>query len=401
MAHRILHRSAADRSRRSRHETPAEGRPADRAEDRTDSSAEDRTNSSAEEHTDSRAEDRTDDRPRVPRQRDRRAEQVPERPTAQQGPSGPTELGKRSWWEVLKRTAKEFQSDNLGDWAAALTYYGVLSMFPGLLLLISVLRLTGPGTTAALINSVTGVAPGPAREVLRSAAASLERGQQTTAGAVAVIGLVGALWSASGYIGAFMRACNSIYDVPEGRPTWKTLPIRLGVTVLMVVFLAVIALSVVFTGTLAGQFGKHLGFGTGAVRVWDIVKWPVLVVLVSLLFAVLYWVAPNARSGGFRWLTPGGLLAVAVWLVASAGFALYVANFGSYNKTYGSLAGVIIFLVWLWISNIAILLGAEFDAELQRSRAAQAGHPPDREPYIDLRDTRKVHDAERRDSDLG
>ncbi|HEV7899339.1 MAG TPA: YihY/virulence factor BrkB family protein [Planosporangium sp.] len=320
--------------------------------------------------------------------------QLPERPTAQQGPSEPTELGKRSWWATLKRTVKEFQADNLTDWAAALTYYGILSLFPGLLLLISALRLTGPATTKAVIDNITGLAPGAVRELLRSAAADLQRGQQTTAGVFAVVGLAGALWSASGYIGAFMRASNTIYDVPEGRPVWKTLPIRLGVTVLTGAFLFVIALAVVLTGGLAAQLGKLLGLGTGVVRVWDIAKWPVLAIMVSFLFAVLYWASPNARPGGFRWVTPGGLVGVLVWVIASAGFAVYVANFASYNKIYGSLAGIIIFLVWLWISNIAILLGAEFDAELQRSRAIKAGHHPADEPYVELRDTRKLERGE-------
>jgi membrane protein len=328
-----------------------------------------------------------------PRERDQGRERdkaLPEPPTAQQGPSEPTELGKRSWWSTLKRTVKEFRSDNLSDWAAALTYYGILSLFPGLLLLLSALRLTGPSTTRAVLGNITGLAPGAVRELLRSAATDLQRGQQTTAGVAAFIGLATALWSASAYIGAFMRASNAIYDVPEGRPAWKTLPIRVGVTLLTGAFLFVIALAVVLTGGIADQLGKLLGLGSGIVRVWDIAKWPVLAVMVSFLFAVLYWASPNARPGGFRWVSPGGLVAVALWLVASAGFAVYVANFASYNKIYGSLAGVIIFLVWLWISNIAILLGAEFDAELQRSRAIKAGHPPDEEPYVELRDTRKI-----------
>jgi membrane protein len=323
-------------------------------------------------------------------QRRERDDALPEQPTAQHGPSEPTELGKRSWWSTLKRTVKEFQADNLSDWAAALTYYGILSLFPGLLLLLSALRLTGPATTRRVVDNITGLAPGAVRELLRSAATDLQRGQQTTAGVAALVGLVGALWSASSYIGAFMRASNAIYDVPEGRPAWKTLPIRIGVTILTGAFLLVIALAVVLTGGIAGQLGKILGLGTGFVQVWDIAKWPVLAIMVSFLFAVLYWASPNARPGGFRWVSPGGLVAVGVWLAASAGFAVYVANFASYNKIYGSLAGVIIFLVWLWISNIAILLGAEFDAELQRTRAIKAGHPAHEEPYVELRDTRKV-----------
>jgi len=204
--------------------------------------------------------------------------------------------------------------------------------------------------------------------------------------------LVGALWSASGYVGAFMRASNAIYDVPEGRPIWKTVPIRILVTIVTGLLIAVSALAVVFTGDLAEQVGKLIGIESAAVTVWDIAKWPVLVLLVALMFAILYWASPNAKQAGFRWVSPGGLVAVILWIGVSAGFAFYVANFASYNKTYGTLGGVIVFFVWLWISNIAVLLGAEFDAELHRGRAIAAGHPEDEEPFVDLRDDRKVED---------
>jgi len=201
------------------------------------------------------------------------------------------------------------------------------------------------------------------------------------------------LWLASRYVAAFMRASNAIYDVPEGRPVWKTLPIRLGVTVVVMVLLAVSAVAVVATGGLAARLGRLLGIGSTAVRVWDLAKWPVLLVIVGFLFALLYWASPNARQP-FRWITPGGILAVVVWVVASVAFAVYVANFGSYNKTYGSLASVIIFLVWLWLSNTAILLGAELNAELERGRAIAAGHPPEEEPYMELRDTSKLRERD-------
>jgi membrane protein len=324
-----------------------------------------------------RRDTRTDDR-------------LPTSPTASDGPGSPTQLPKRHWWSVLRRTGKQFTADHLTDWAAALTYYGVLSLFPGLLVLVSALRLTGPDTTQRVVDNVGALLPGATRTVLTNAVKSLQEGQQSTAGIFALVGLLAALWSASGYVGAFMRASNSIYDVPEGRPIWKTLPIRLGVTVVTGLIVALAALMVVFTGGLARAMGDVIGLGSGFVVVWDIAKWPVLLVLVSLLFAILYWASPNAKHAGFRWVSPGGILAVVVWLAASAGFAVYVANFGNYNKTYGSLAAVIVFLVWLWISNIAILLGAEFEAELQRGRAIEAGHDPHEEPYMDLRDTAKV-----------
>jgi membrane protein len=321
---------------------------------------------------------------------DTSGDRLPSPPTASRGPDELSDLPKESYFAIFKRVAKEFGDDSVTVWAAALTYYGVLSIFPGLLLIVTCLRLFGPDTVQKVTDNVTDIAPGAVASILSGAAKSLQQGQQSTAGLLALVSLLGALWSASGYVGVFMKASNVIYDVPEGRPVWKTLPIRIALTLLTGVLLTVSALMVVFTGRLAEQLGQALGVGSAAVTAWNIAKWPVLLVIVSLLFALLYWASPNAKHGGFRWVSPGGVLAVVIWLVASGAFAFYVANFGSYNETYGSLAAVIVFLIWLWISNIAILLGAEFDAELQRSRAIRAGHAETDEPYVDLRDTRKL-----------
>ncbi|MDN3292942.1 YihY/virulence factor BrkB family protein [Streptomyces ficellus] len=308
--------------------------------------------------------------------------------TGRKPAEAPTRMPKRSWGAVLKRTVREFKDDNLTDWAAALTYYGVLSIFPALLALLSILGLLGSGTIRPLIDNLGTLAPGAARDILTSLLEQLQRGQGK-AGLALVIGLVVALWSASGYIAAFMRASNAIYDIGEGRPVWKTLPTRLIITLVVVVLLALIAIGVVFTGTLAQKTGDILGIGGTAMTVWNIAKWPVMVLLFSVIIGLLYWASPNVKRG-FRWVSPGSLLAVLIWLVASALFALYVANFSSYDRTYGSLAAVIIFLIWLWISNIAILLGLEFNAELERERAIGTGHPPGEEPYVEPRDTRKL-----------
>src|SRR5215218_8846897 len=307
-------------------------------------------------------------------------------------PERPTQLPGGSWWAAVKRTVREFQTDNLSDWAAALTYYSVLSIFPALLVVISLVDLAGPGTIQTLLDNLGQVAPGSVNQILATA---IENLQQTrgSAGLLALVSLATALWLASRYIAAFMRASNAIYDVPEGRPVWKTLPIRIGVTVVVMVLLAVSAVAVVATGGLAARLGRLLGLGSRVVTVWDLAKWPVLLLIVGFLFALLYWASPNARQP-FRWITPGGILAVVVWVVASVAFALYVANFGSYNKTDGSLASVIIFLVWLWLSNTAILLGAELNAELERGRAIAAGHPPEEEPYMELRDTSKLRERD-------
>ena len=323
------------------------------------------------------------------------AEEREDRPTngaAEPGgraPSGPTGLDKPGWRGVLKRTVREFKEDNLTDRAAALTYYGVLAIFPAILALVSILGVVGRSATQPLIDNLSGVAPGPARDIVTTAVQNLQK-SQGGAGIAFVVGIAVALWSASGYVAAFMRASNAIYEVEEGRPFWTKAPVRVGVTLVLVLLLAISALAVVVTGELADQAGRLLGIGSTAVTVWDIAKWPVLLVIVSLMFAILYWAAPNVRQPGFRWVSPGGLLAVLVWVAASAAFGIYVANFASYNKTYGALGGVIVFLIWLWISNIAVLLGAEFNAELERGRQIEAGHPPGKEPFLEPRDTRKM-----------
>lgn len=305
-------------------------------------------------------------------------------------PESPTGLSKRSWLGVLRRSVKEFQEDKLTDWAAALTYYGVLAIFPALLVLVSVLGLIGESATQPLIDNLSEVAPGPAQEILTNALENLQ-GSQGAAGVVFVIGLLGALWSASGYVGAFMRASNTIYDIEEGRPLWKTLPLRVGLTILLLALVVISALGVVLTGGIAKEAGSVVGVGDTAVSVWNIAKWPVILLVVSFMFAVLYWAAPNVKQPGFRWLSPGGILAVIGWIIASAAFAFYVSNFASYNKTYGTIGGMIVFLVWLWLSNVMVLLGAELNAELERGRAIEAGmRPEDKEPFAEPRDTRKM-----------
>jgi membrane protein len=310
-----------------------------------------------------------------------------------EAPESPTDLGGSSWVDTLKRTVREFQEDNLTDWAAALTYYGILAIFPALLALVSVLGLVGESATDPLIENLGAVAPGPAKDIFTSAIENLQE-SQGAAGLLFVIGLGGALWSASGYVAAFMRASNSIYDVEEGRPIWKTLPTRVAITIVLLLMLAAVAVGVTFTGPLAEELGNVLGLGSTAVDVWNLAKWPVIMLVVITMFAILYWAAPNVKHPKFRWISPGGVVALLLWIVASAAFALYVANFSSYNETYGALGGVIVFLVWLWISNIAVLLGAEFNAELERSRQIEAGHPAGREPFLEPRDTRKLKERE-------
>ncbi|MFE7776204.1 YihY/virulence factor BrkB family protein [Streptomyces sp. NPDC057445] len=297
---------------------------------------------------------------------------------------------------MLKRTLKEFKDDELADRAAALTYYGILALFPALLVLVSLLGIAGKSATQGVLDNLTKLTPGAARDIITNAVTQLQSSGGTSS-ILAIVGLVMALWSASGYVAAFIRTSNAVYDIPEGRPIWKITPLRLVLTLVLMILACISALLVVLTGPLAQQIGTALGIGDTVQTVWSIAKWPVLVVLVTIMIAILYWAAPNARGRGFKWITPGSFLALVIWMIASAAFAFYAANFASYNKTYGTLAGVIIFLVWLWITNLAILLGLEFDAEMARERAILGGHPKDEEPYVQPRDTRKWTDEERED----
>jgi membrane protein len=306
-------------------------------------------------------------------------------------PDSPQELDRGSWAGVLKRTWREFKQDDLTDWAAALTYYGILSLFPGLLLLVSLLGLAGSSATQPLIDNLGSVAPGPARQIATNAIEGLQS-SRGAAGVLAIVGIAAALWSASNYVGAFMRASNAIYEIEEGRPFWKIRPLQLGVTLVMVLALALCAIAVVVSGPLAQTVGDVVGLGSTAVAAWNIAKWPVIGIVFMVMLALLYYAAPNVRHPRFRWITPGAIAAVLLWLVASAAFAFYVANFGSYDKTYGTLGGVIVFLTWLWISNIAVLLGAELNAEAERGRLIERGMDPGTEPFLEPRDTRKLED---------
>ncbi|WP_030689618.1 YihY/virulence factor BrkB family protein [Streptomyces globisporus] len=319
----------------------------------------------------------------------------PDREVEERSPDQLSQMPKQSWMAVLRGTLKEFKDDELTDRAAALTYYGVLALFPALLVLVSLLGIAGESATKQVLDNLQKLTPGAARDVISNAVQQLQ-GNAGVGSLLAVVGLAVAIWSASGYVAAFIRTSNAIYDMPEGRPVWKVLPLRLALTVTLMILAVTSALIVVFTGGLARQAGAALGVGDTAMTVWSIAKWPVLLVLITIMIAILYWAAPNAKGRGFKWVTPGSFLALVIWMIASAGFAFYVAHFGSYNKTYGTLAGVIIFLVWLWITNLAILLGLEFDAEMVRQRAIAGGHPAEEEPYVEPRDTQKWSDEDRR-----
>jgi membrane protein len=319
---------------------------------------------------------------------------APESPT-EESPESPADLPSSSLKDVLRRARVEFRRDHLTDLAAGLTYYATLSAVPALILLVAILGLLGPDTTTQLTNQIQAIAPGSSAELVRNLIGQAQA-NRTGAGIGAIVGLVVALWSASGYVAAFMRASNVIYDIGEGRPIWKTVPIRIGLTVLAVVVIVLSVVIVVVSGPVAQQVGDLIGAGDTAVLVWNIVKWPVLLVLVSVLLAIMFWASPNAKQAGIEWVSPGGVIAVVIWVGASALFALYVTHFASYDRTYGSMAGVVIFLVWLWLTNIALLLGAEVNAELEHGRAIAEGLPADVQPFAEARDTRKLDEEETR-----
>ncbi|MEA2507806.1 MAG: rane protein [Actinomycetota bacterium] len=289
---------------------------------------------------------------------------------------------------LLGPTIRQFKAKNLTDWAAALTYYAVLSVFPALIVLVALLGVLGhANTTNTLLHIVGQIGPPSAIKTFKGPIDSVVK-NKGGAGALLGVGLVGALWSASGYIGAFMRASNSVYDVGERRFLRKA-PLQIGITILMVLLLAVVLLAIVLTGPLATAVGSAFGVRSAIVTVWSIAKWPVLLVIVVTMISILYYLAPNVRQPGFHWVTPGGFLALVVWILASAAFAVYVANFSSYNKTYGSLGAVIIFLLWIYISNNALLLGLAFNAERERQRELQEGLPAEKELQLPPRDPSK------------
>ncbi|WP_060914971.1 YihY/virulence factor BrkB family protein [Microbacterium oleivorans] len=325
-------------------------------------------------------------------------------PESASKPDSVTDVTKRSWRYVLGKTIREFSADQCTDAAAGLTYYAVLALFPALIAIFSLLGVVGQGQSAA--DAVLGIV----RDVAPSDTASALEGpiQQVAsspgAGLALVLGVLVALWSASGYVGAFSRAMNRIYEIEEGRPFWKLRPMQLLVTLIAVVSLALVALGLVLSGDVARSLGEAIGLGEGVLLIWNIAKWPVMLLIVVFLVAVLYYATPNAKQPKFRWISIGALIAIVVVIIATAGFAFYVANFSNYDRTYGSLAGVIVFLLWLWIANNVLLFGAEFDAELERGRQLQGGIAAEEDIQLPARDTRKSDkkaEKERKDVDEG
>ncbi len=314
-------------------------------------------------------------------------------------PDTPTDIQKRTWFYVARKVRREFSDDQCTDLAAALTYYGVLAIFPAVLALSAILGLVGQAETS--VQTVLDVMrPLVSEKTLGTIEPTLlELASSQGAGLVLVLGLLGALWSASGYVGAFGRAMNRIYEIGEGRPFWKLRPIMLAITLVAILLVALVLLMLILSGPVAQSIGDQIGLGDQALQVWDLAKWPVMVAAVMLVVAILYYATPNVQQPKFRWISVGAAVAILIWMLAAAGFAFYVANFASYNKTYGSLAGVVVGLVFLWLTNVALLLGAEIDSELERGRQLQAGIAAESELQLPARDTRNIEKAAKKEAD--
>ena len=312
-------------------------------------------------------------------------------------PDAPTDIVKPAWAYVFKRALNEFGKDECTDIAAGLTYFAVLAIFPALLALVSILGLFGQAgaTTDTVLNIVSNIAPeaaktiGPTVEQLASSEA---------AGLTFVVGLLGALWSASGFVTAFSRAMNRVYEVEEGRPFWKLRPIMLVITVVVLLLVVIMALLLILSGPVAEAIGGAIGLGSTALTVWNIAKWPVMVFFAVVMIAILYYATPNLQQPKFKWVSIGSLIALLVLALTTVAFSFYVANFGSYQQTYGAIAGVIIFLLWLWLANLSLLFGAEVDAELERGRELQAGIEAEETVQLPPRDTKAT--KKKRDKQL-
>jgi membrane protein len=302
-------------------------------------------------------------------------------------PDSPPDLHKRSWWYTTKMAFAEFKRDQCSDLAAALTFYAISAVFPAFIVLASLVSLIGQNqrTADALVRLIEDLGQQNVADQLRGPITELANAPG--GGFALVIGALLALWSASAYVGAFGRAMNRVYEIDEGRPVWKLRPLNILVSLILIVGAAILLLSATLTGAFAEQIGHRLGLGGSVVTAWSYIKWPVMLAVMAILIAVLYYATPNVRQPRFRWMSIGALLAIVLWVAASVGFGYYVRTFGHYDRTYGTLGGTIVVLLWLWLTNAALLFGAEFDAELERARELEAGIEAEETLQLPPRDT--------------
>lgn len=284
-----------------------------------------------------------------------------------------SQLTPATWWGVLVRSVRGFRRDRCLDFAASLTYWSLLAMFPALVMVVALVGLVATGQAAvdAIVETVAELAPAQAAGAIETRIREVTE-QRSGTGALLSVGAIGALWTASAYLRSFTRAANAVHEVVESRPAYRLVPLQLALTVLGLLIASVVVAALVVSGPVARAVGSAIGAGDLAVATWEVVKWPVLLVLALVLLSLLFWVAPDVPRPRLRWLAVGGLATVVIAAVASAGFGIYVANLGTYDVTYGALGAVIVFLVWLFLVNCAVLLGVEINAELQRGRRLQA-----------------------------
>ncbi|MEW1808460.1 YihY/virulence factor BrkB family protein [Pseudarthrobacter sp. NPDC080039] len=318
-------------------------------------------------------------------------------------PEAPPQLRKQFWSYGIKRTIREFSKDQCPDLAAALTYHAVLSVFPALLILVSLLGLIGRGdeTASALLSVVQKVAPGSV-DFIKAPVQQLTHAP--SAGFALIAGIVVALGSASGYVGAFGRAMNRIYEIDEGRPVWKLRPTMIAVTLVAVILVALMAVMLIVSGPIAEAAGQALGIGDAGLLVWNIAKWPIIIGLLMVVIAILYYVTPNVKQPKFRWISMGSFVSLVVFALISVVFGLYIANFSNYEKTYGTIGGGIVLLLWVWILNMSLLFGAELDSEVERARELQGGIETEESIQLPPRDTKrsdKLHEKEQDEISTG
>lgn len=299
-------------------------------------------------------------------------------------------VDKPIWFYVVRRTLRNFVAHRAVDLAAALTYYAVFAAVPALIALVSTLALVGRSeqVVEGMLRVVAELAPESATDTIQPV---IERvAASPSAGLGLLLGLLGALWSASAYVGAFGRAMNTVFQVEEGRPIWKLRPHVLLVTTILLTLVSTVATALVVSGPIAVAIGRAVGLADTTVRLWNTAKWPIVLLLVVVVVTLLYYGTPNVRRPKVRLFSAGAVVAIAGWILASLGLAYYVSRFSTYDATYGSLAGVIVFLLWLWITNIALMFGAELDAEVERSRQLRAGIPAEVSLQLPMRDRSAV-----------
>lgn len=302
----------------------------------------------------------------------------------------PAQLSRDDWRVILTRTWHEFRINQVYDIAAALTYYAVLATFPAILATLALLGIFGSAeaVTNDVLRVIEELGGSSVIDPLREAIEQLLNASH--AASAFIVGLVGALWATSGFVGAFGRGLNRIYGVEEGRPFWRKRPVMIGISAILLVLATISGFAIVLTGPIAESAARVLGLDEGVVFWWDLGKLPVLAAIAIFVIALLYWAAPNVKRRNLRWFSVGAVAALLSWMIATVVFGSYALGFGSYERTYGVLGGAVAFLLWLWLSNLAMVFGAVLDTEVERARQLRAGIAAEDQVQLPLRDDRMI-----------